>query len=466
MPRRTDAPIKKPTGGRPVPRRLFSLDAFRKEKTTEVPSESSDNGRSNTVLSDETVAESPQDTFTEGAGWTEKPMVTSPVLSVEPIPRTTETPPPLDLSRITVGLGSGDAAGPPVSPSRRRWETIRTHVLPSSSSTDSLPLASPPALDNTGVPSRPSTPKLPRFGYKKNLRQVVEHYQTQQAGENKRFAEAIRVACWQTRFGDGSQPPKPEREGTLGVGSALHLPFMASSTSLVAASSSNISVTQSTKSSAMKRPQSTHTLAQARAPSVTHIARVIASTPSANRPVHLPLESLILSTLLLPFLDPRQGTRVDIEQESAVESFEYIIRTWHQVTNEVSLILHTIYVSSRKLQLRWLWNAVFGVVARQLSLLSLEYESRARSRPYSFQGIVRSEQKAQAFFKRSCKGYSRSSIAFRSHRVQTQRWSLSRVTSLPCAAAVAVNSQRRLWRSSLECVSPNQTTRQLFGMFS
>ena len=92
MPRRTDAPIKKPTGGRPVPRRLFSLDAFRKEKTTEVPSESSDNGRSNTVLSDETVAESPQDTFTEGAGWTEKPMVTSPVLSVEPIPRTTETP--------------------------------------------------------------------------------------------------------------------------------------------------------------------------------------------------------------------------------------------------------------------------------------------------------------------------------------------------------------------------------------
>lgn len=340
MRRRTESHTKKPSGGRPTPRRLFSFDTLKKEKS-DGSSDTSGLTRSGTIFPEGSILESEEDPFADTKGWTEKPLVTSPVLE-ETLP-TVETPPPLDLSKPGSVYTSSDApGGPPLSPSRQRWNTIRTHVLPSISSIESAPIPSP---DTLSIPTRPSTPKLPRFGYKRAFRQVVDNVQTQQVGEHKRFAEAIRTACWDARFGEAVHHSKPEREGTLGtVGSSLHLPFMASTTSLQIATSASGSTIQGTnRSGGMRRPQSTQSLAQASraVPTVTHISRVLSSfSTSLSRPQQLPHENLVLATLLLPFIDPSDGMQVDMEQVNAVETFEYATRTWKALSNEVRSILN------------------------------------------------------------------------------------------------------------------------------
>lgn len=56
---------------------------------------------------------------------------------------------------------------------------------------------------------------------------------------------------------------------------------------------------------------------------------------SLHRPRHLPHEKLVLSTLLIPFLCPHPETHVEDERATAVETFEYIARTWQGVSIEV-----------------------------------------------------------------------------------------------------------------------------------
>lgn len=339
MSKRPETSTKKPSGGRPLPRRLFSIDSLKKDRSNtgdsarRIPSHS----RSRTALLEKSVEEDPFED-SDATAWTEKPLVASPILENEPPSLIVEDPTPLDINNPSPAFSSDAAFAPPPSPSRRRWDTLRLHVLPSaSSSVISVPLPSPPS-DSSSIPTRPSTPKLPRFGYKKAFRQVVENVQTQQAGEHKRFTEAIRAACWNARFGEAMHHTKPEREGTLG--SSLHLPFMASTASLQMPLSSSASTIQATnRSGGLKRPQSIQSLAQTGriAPTVTHITRVLSSfSTAANRPQTLPHENLVLSALLLPFLDPREGTQVDMEQATAVEAFEYAVRTWKASSNEVS----------------------------------------------------------------------------------------------------------------------------------
>ncbi|OCH88423.1 hypothetical protein OBBRIDRAFT_734457 [Obba rivulosa] len=133
--------------------------------------------------------------------------------------------------------------------------------------------------------------------------------------------------------------PKFEREASQGTaGSTLHLPFMSSMASLPLASSTSVS-TVPTQKSGMRRPQSIQSLAMSSrgAPSVTHITRALTSTMSMNRPRFLPLETQVLSALLVPFLGPHQAERAEAEQEMAVETFEYVIRTWRSPSDEAEL---------------------------------------------------------------------------------------------------------------------------------
>ncbi|KAJ3556564.1 hypothetical protein NM688_g1961 [Phlebia brevispora] len=343
MRRRPEPPNKKPSGSRPAPRRLFSFDALKKEKAggDDARSETPVQRRSRTIISEGSVLESVENPFTDSKGWTEKQLVDSPVFDETTLPEI-QTPPPLDLNKPNpVPPAPEGLAAPPLSPSRRRWDTVRLHVLPSVSSVESIPIQSPPP-EVSSFPTRPSTPKLPRFGYRKAFRQVVENVQTQQASEHKRLAEAIRLACWNARFGDTTQHPKPEREGTLGtVGSSLHLPFMSSTTSLpMAPSSSGSTIQGANKSGGLRRPQSTQSLAQSirKVPTVTHLTRVLSSfSTSLTKSQYLPHENLILSTLLLPFLESGESTQVDVEQVNAVETFEYAVRTWKASSNEAEL---------------------------------------------------------------------------------------------------------------------------------
>lgn len=294
-------------------------------------------------LTDQPILELPDRPSLDDS-WTEKGLVTSPDQENTKIPTSTTNssgsnirPAPLDLEEPGSILSASEdtvLGGPPSSPSKRRWDTIRHHVIPSdTSSVESVP-------DIPAVPPRPSTPKLYRFGQKKAFRQVVETAQTQHVGETKRFSEAVQRACWECRFGETTPLPKPEREPTLGaVGSSLHLPFMMSNTTLQTPSSSNASVNQiSNRIGGLKRPQSIQSLAQSsRIPTpIARIARALTSTTSFNRPRDLPHERLILSTLLLPFLCPHPDSQTENEHATAVETFEYIVRTWKAISVEAS----------------------------------------------------------------------------------------------------------------------------------
>lgn len=164
-------------------------------------------------------------------------------------------------------------------------------------------------------------------------------------GETKRFADAIRRACLECRFGEVSPLAKPEREPTLGaVGSSLHLPFTMSTTSLQTQSSTAMAMQQAmSRVGGLKRPQSMQSLAQSgRVPApISRIARALASTMSLNRPTYIPHELLVLSTLLTLFLFPQSGSQAENEQATAVETFEYIVRTWKASSAEVSVPIST-----------------------------------------------------------------------------------------------------------------------------
>jgi hypothetical protein len=345
MRHRQEGPKQRPSGGRPAPRRLFSFDSLRKERSTTEAEETASEvstPASQTPLTEKSILELPESLLIDGEGWTEKPLIASPEGEDEDkefIPetkskksRSNTRPAPLDLDNpvSTRAENASISSAQLASPSKRRWETIRHHVLPSvSSSVDS-------SSDSAVFPVRPSTPRSYKFGQKKAFRQVVETAQTQQEGETKRFAEAIRVACWECRFGEATQQTKTEREPTLS--SSLHLPFSMSTTSLQTPASSTVSILSAgSRVYGLKRPPSMHSLTSTtrRSTSITRLAAALTSTMSISRPRQLPHEKLVLSTLLIPFLSPIPGTSIENERATAVEAFEYTIRAWKAISSIV-----------------------------------------------------------------------------------------------------------------------------------
>lgn len=351
MSSRPETPSKKPSGGRPLPRRLFSFDSLRKERSgssADQQDTDSVHNPSRTRQTEKTILEHPDDPFTDGTQWTEKELVTSPEMQdgKEPtfvrLEGSRTAPPPLDLSKST----SVPPDAVPTSPSKRRWDTIRHHVLPVPGSSTPPPPSIPPSdTASLNERERPSTPKLYRFGQKKAFRQVVETAHHQHQTENRKFADALWRACWALRVGEAAHRARPEREGTLGavglgtMGSSLHLPFMASSASLpVPGSAAALPAFQTPfRGGGLRRPpsmQSLMTLGGA-TPSVSHIARVLHSTSSVNRPTRLPHENLVLSALLMSFVSPSGQPNLEAEQGTAVEIFEVVVRHWKAPSNEV-----------------------------------------------------------------------------------------------------------------------------------
>ena len=366
---------KKPNGGKPPPRRLFSIESLKKQRSNSEDSVSSgtahfraqSSGSSNLLTLTEKI-EDGIDPFSDGSAWTEKVVVQSPVDEESsslfgddvPTPRPPKTPPtarpdlrsikanvpPLDLGGTLVASVDD---GAPKSPSRRRWDTIRSHVLPSSSSIrSSTPTPSLPDTPSAAVtvPSRPSTPSRGyRFGQKRSMRHVVEQVRDVTHDETRRLTEEIRKACMMVRFGDvpvRTQKTDPSIHNTLG--STLHLPFLASPsnlpTSMGTAGSSSPGhghSRQMTGGAGLKRPQSVMSLggSSRAAPTVTHIARALTSSTSVNRPKTLPGETQVLAALLVPFLGPHRNEQIAVEQQTAVETFEYAIRTWKAASHEV-----------------------------------------------------------------------------------------------------------------------------------
>ncbi|TCD63487.1 hypothetical protein EIP91_005346 [Steccherinum ochraceum] len=349
MSQRPTVHVKKPSGGRPPPKRLFSFDALRKDKS--VPGNDPErvagsNGLAHPV--DKSIPEDTEDPFTDGEQWTEKPLVTSPQQTV---PKEKEKgrrkhpakPVPLPLLDEKVArnalAAADDAAAPPPSPGRRRWDTVRYHVLPVSGGTETPPRPSTPIDTSSPVPSRPSTPKGYRFGQKKpQVRQVVDEVRA--AEEVRRFADELLKACWTVRFGEGLVLGKPERDMQHTIGSTLNMPFMHSSTSLpMSSSASVVSLPVNQKANAgLRRPPSIGSLALTNGAlaSVTQIAKALTSTTSSNRPRQLPHEHLVWSALLVPFLNQDHAEQ-DAERSVAMETFQMIIKTWKASSPQVEL---------------------------------------------------------------------------------------------------------------------------------
>ncbi|KIP07274.1 hypothetical protein PHLGIDRAFT_105851 [Phlebiopsis gigantea 11061_1 CR5-6] len=352
MPPRSETHTKKPSGGRPLPRRLFSFDSLRKERSNSSVDDSDTDSIHNPFRArktEKTIQEHPEDPFVDRQ-WTEKQLVTSPEAKDEPESTFRQdlgsrtVPTPLDLSRPDSIASNG---APPPSPSKRRWETVRYHVLPSSTR-----VASPPPLtsvDSASTLDRPSTPRL-RFGQKKQFRHVVETAQYQVQTENKRLSDALWRICWGIHGVEIHHRSRPEREPTLAtiasnglgsVGSSLHLPFLASTSSLPSAGGSSLASFQGTpKSHGLRRPQSTQSLATlaGTSASMTSLGAALASALSVgNRTRHLPHESLVISALLAPFLSRNTSPQLEAEQGTSAEMFEMILRSWQPSSNEAEL---------------------------------------------------------------------------------------------------------------------------------
>lgn len=244
------------------------------------------------------------------------------------------------------------AAVPP-SPSKARWDNLRQHVLPSSSSPHSLtfsatsttPLTRPSTPQQTGGPSRSQTPKPSRFA-RLGFRQVVEQVRDIAAvDDTHKFADEILKVCWQSRFLEPTKGSKSDRDPTLTSGA--YMPFMSNS-SLGNTNTSTTTLNRVTqKKPDLRRPQSVQSLALTNRPVPTvryiHAMLLHYATPSAEQPrliSFLPHEPQLLSALLAPFTTRTAGKRVDEERWFSIESFEIAVKTWKPSTNQVSP-LHT-----------------------------------------------------------------------------------------------------------------------------
>ncbi|CCL98233.1 uncharacterized protein FIBRA_00227 [Fibroporia radiculosa] len=352
---------RRPSGGRPLPKRLFSIDSLRKEKSgsgsesdastftkelgkprTGVAISTSDNmGVAGNGMGGDLDHETP-------IGWTDKEQVRSPdelkdisesnVSALAMVAPARSAPLKLGGGRRTVS--GGDAPLP--SPGRRRWDTLRSHVLNNAANGPAPPMpptrSTTPVVSGTTTPpsSRPSTPRPYRFG-QKIFRQVVEQAREVAIDEHRKFSEDILKACWSVRFGEAWMArQKPEREGSQNtLGSTVHLPFMASTASLpTTVTSPSVASLQS-----IRRQDSSQTIFvdSRRMPSLVHIHNVLTYVTSTSRPPILPHESDVLSALLVPFLGPHRFEQLGNEQQSAVGIFEHIVRTWRAPSSEVEL---------------------------------------------------------------------------------------------------------------------------------
>lgn len=362
---------KRPGVVRPLPRRLFSMDSLRKEKSGSDSESASNAGHGAQYTHGYTTSDTSsvrsrrlREKTSDGrpeaipeqverSSWTEKGLVSSPEtehgtrpIDITPPPRAqtprgkakilAPRPLPLNLSVEGAAAGGEDVSIP--SPSKRRWDALRQHVLPSSTSSVFTPTprpSTPGSGPSTPPSSRPSTPKSYRFGGQKRMfRQVVEQARGQIVEDHRKLADDILQACWIARYGQSPLRPKTEREMSQHtIGSSLHLPFIASATSLVTSPS------VSSLHSSSTAHQSPVVVADNRdVPTVFPLSRTLSFTTPGTRPAVLPHEAHILSALLVPFLGPYSGDRLAAEQQTAVESFEQIVNTWKAPTNEVGIV--------------------------------------------------------------------------------------------------------------------------------
>lgn len=333
---------KKPSGGRPLPKRLFSFDALRKQASghdSDVPSVNESTLRLVEKPSLDDVGP-----LATGTSWLEKEPQSSPT---EEFPPSRKTPPPsrdrfrarrqgskpapVDsaLANSTDNKGEGSAGKTPLSPSRHRWDTLRRHVLPSQDSLSETPPVPSTPSDTASIvssvgPSRPSTPKPSRFGVgRKGMRQVVEEARV--ADVSRKVVEEIRNACWAIRFGPIAQTAtRMERETSQSSNPTLrNMPFLGSTASLPFGSNASTSNLSGGQKGGLRQRASVQSFASTATP-LSQLVMLLTRLEQRNSA--LPIENEVLSALLVPFLSPERFPQCEAEQGLAVEAFEFVIK--------------------------------------------------------------------------------------------------------------------------------------------
>jgi hypothetical protein len=313
--------------------------------------------------------------------------------------------PAVQKKRLRSPTPDSESAAP-----RARWDSLRQQILPlrrpatppsasastlrfSSTSTPHLPLTSPAASSTASLitrpPSRSTTPKLAgsRLAFaatKLGFKQVVDHAREAAVDENRRFSEEVLRACWAARCTDpsfhglkgrGTSGPNTDHfigsayanSGAHAKAKATMSSFASSSTSVAAAlSASGVSMkptqasASSTGSGLISGNTSSSTMTTAATTGATPTVRYLHSilwqssgtSSSSLRSVYLPHESLVLSSLLLPFVSP-VGSEARIEEERwlSIDVFEVLVKSFEPASEVLLSTISYVYASTHTFSL-------------------------------------------------------------------------------------------------------------------
>ncbi|KAK7685921.1 hypothetical protein QCA50_010730 [Cerrena zonata] len=342
---RANAP-KKPSGGRPLPKRLFSFDALRKQTSGHDPDPALANESTLRLIEKPSLDNNnEEEPLASSTTWLGKEPLSSPT---EELPPSRKTPPPAkerfrarrqgskpalvdsEIANSTDLKAEVSGGKTPLSPSRYRWDTLRRHVLPSQDSLSEVPIVPSTPSDTASIvssitPSRPSTPKSHRFGVgRKGMRQVVEEARV--ADFSRKVIEEIRNACWAVRFGPMFQAPlRMERDPSQTSNPTLrNMPFIGSTASLPFGSNASTTNLSGGQKNGLRQRASI----QSFAPTTTAMSQLaMLLTRLEHRGTVLPIENEVLAALLVPFLSPERCPQVEADQALAIEIFEFLTKS-------------------------------------------------------------------------------------------------------------------------------------------
>lgn len=328
-------PRRKPSGGRPLPRRLFSVDSFKSSssqadstrETTVGISEAHSSSASEIIAPKPLKSRQATATIPEIDPFADRAQITasSPIIQAAGPPTQTGSPSTLSdfeflpqHSKRTLSedgdnkpskfrlnrpapLFSQTRANPEAgvfrSSSRARWEHVRQHVIPSSASptptSSEFNLPQPPGTPPSD--SRPSTPKPSRLAQRFGFRHVVDNVRSNPAALNLanlsvKFTAELHNACHVAIHGVppglivGPSRHRTEREGTQtsmgSTGTTPLLPFKAGfassdTISSAASSTTNLASTASSRPQAFRPDVSGGREYKAQSPSLKLLHQVI-----------------------------------------------------------------------------------------------------------------------------------------------------------------------------------------------
>ncbi|KAJ3966535.1 hypothetical protein EV361DRAFT_934787 [Lentinula raphanica] len=330
---------------RRTPRRLFSFDSVKSSSTRRSSSDTAHNverkpskGSLHTLTPEQS----------EGNGnWmlpdiTESPRAT-PSRSTTPFSEREKRKgprPPLPPVVVDATARSVTPDGlPPPSPSAVRWNSLRQHVLPPSKSTHSQQSSSASLISiNTQAAAASRTghgKQSSKFAQRLGFRNVVDQVKQVMVDEIQQFAQDIQRACMAAHHVE-VQPTTKSRIDPLhnAVGSTLSLPFISSSNLAVGGGGST-----NPSRIDLRQPSVSSTLLAGRIrPLYQTLINYAGPFADGSSPLpHLPLESLVMSTLLIPFLTTDSASATEEDRWLSIEAFQIILKTWNPATEVVAV---------------------------------------------------------------------------------------------------------------------------------